>query len=46
MFAITGITGQVCGEVARNLLALAILFGQWFVRLAKEKPGRTMAATW
>jgi NAD(P)H dehydrogenase (quinone) len=45
MFAITGITGKVGGEVARSLLA-----GNQPVRtvvrgLVKAKPGHSLAAT-
>ena len=46
MFAITGITGQVRGEVARNLLAARHSVRAVVRDVGKGKPGRSLAATW
>ena len=44
MFAITGITGNVGGEVARNLLAAGRPSERWCETSAKAKLGQSAAA--
>jgi len=39
MFAITGITGKVGGEVARNLLAVTSQSELWCATSVKANPG-------
>ena len=45
MFAITGITGNVGGEVARNLLAAGRPVRAVVRDIAKAKPGQSAAVT-
>ena len=44
MFAVTGITGQVGGEVARNLLAAKIPVRAVVRDTGKERSGRSAGA--